>query len=136
METFTQTVFTSTGSGNSRTLFAAPLVVSVLDQLAAGRLRTIPSDQTYGIAVNQWLTSHGTLNIVKHRLLSVAPYTGYALAVDTQKIAYCKLRERDTMLREDVGTPGDDGWTDEYLTECGFEINNQTAHGVLTGVTG
>lgn len=136
VETFAQTVFTATGAGNSRTLFAAPLVVSVIDQLAAGRLRMIPSDETYGIAVNQWITSHGSFNIVKHRLLNVTPYTGYALAVDTQKIAYAKMRERDTMLREDVGTPGDDGWTDEYLTECGFEVHNQTAHGVLTGVTG
>ena len=134
METFCQTVFTATGSGNSRTLFAAPGVVSVIDQLAAGRLQTVPSTKTYGIAVNQWLTSHGTLNIVKHRLLNATPYTGYALAVDTTKVAYAKMRERDTKLREDVGTPGDDGWTDEYLTECGFEVNNQTAHGILTGV--
>lgn len=135
METFCQTVFASTGSGMSRTLFAAPTVVSVLDQLAAGRLETVPATETYGIAVKQWLTSHGTLNIVKHRLLTPTPYTGYALAVDTGKIAYAKLRERDTKLREDVGTPGDDGWTSEYLTECGFEIDNQTAHGVLTGVS-
>jgi hypothetical protein len=135
LETFCQTVFTSTGSGMSRTLFCAPLVISVVDQLAAGRLQMVPSNKTFGIAVNQWLTSHGTLNLVKHRLLGVTPYTGYALAVDTGKIAYAKLRERDTKLREDVGTPGDDGWTDEYLTECGFELHNQTAHGILTGVT-
>ena len=135
METFTQTVFTATGAGNSRTLFAAPTVVSVLDQLAAGRLETVPGTETYGIAVKQWMTSHGTLNIVKHRLLSPSPYTGYALAVDATKVGYAKMRERDTMLRESIGTPGDDGWTDEYLTECGFEVNNQTAHGILTGVT-
>ena len=37
---------------------------------------------------------------------------------------------------------GDDVWfvvydadTDEYLTECGLEVDNQTAHGILTGVT-
>ncbi len=135
METVCQTVFTATGAGNSRTLFAAPGVVSVLDQLAAGRLQTIPSNETFGIAVHQWLTSHGTLNIVKHRLLSAGVYAGYALAVDTTRLGFAKLRERDTMLRENVGTPGDDGWTDEYLTECGLEVNNQTAHGVLTGVT-
>lgn len=135
LETFTQTVFEATGSGMTRTLFAAGTVVSVIDQLGAGRLQTVPRDETYGIAVKQWLTSHGTLNIVKHRLLTPSPYTGYALAVDTQKIAFAKMAERDTMLRENVGTPGDDGWTDEYLTECGFELNNPNAHGILTGVS-
>jgi len=135
LETFTQTVFEATGSGMTRTLMAAGTVVSVIDQLGAGRLQTVPSDTTYGIAVKQWITSHGTLNIVKHRLLTPSPYTGYALAVDTEKIAFAKMTERDTMLRENVGTPGDDGWTDEYLTECGFELHNQTAHGILTGVT-
>ncbi len=140
METFTQTVFSHTGAGNTRVLFASPLVVSVLDQLAAGRLETVPSDKTFGIEVLTWLTSHGRLNIIKHRLLEDGPggtgYSGYALAVDPKKVQFVPLRDRNTKLRMDVGTPGDDSWTDEYLTEAGFQMSNQKVHGVLYGVTG
>jgi hypothetical protein len=138
-ETFMQTVFTATGSSSTRVLLAAPGVLSVIDQLAAGRLQMTPRDKTYGIDVQQWITSHGTLNIVKHRLLVNGPggtgYAGYAIAVDPGKLKYCPLRERDTKLRMDVGTPGDDGWTDEYLTEAGFEFENESAMGVLKSVT-
>jgi hypothetical protein len=102
-------------------------------------LQMTPRDKTYGIDVQQWITSHGTLNIVKHRLLVNGPggtgYAGYAIAVDPGKLKYCPLRERDTKLRMDVGTPGDDGWTDEYLTEAGFEFENESAMGVLKSVT-
>lgn len=139
METFTQTIFQATGAGNTRVLFAAPGVVSIIDQLAAGRLQTVPSDKTFGIEVLTWLTSHGRFNIVKHRLLENGPggtgYGGFALAVDPKKVQYVPLRERDTKLRMDVGTPGDDSWTDEYMTECGFQISNQKVHGILYSVT-
>lgn len=140
LETFCQTVFNATGSGMTRTLFAAGTVVSVIDQLAAGRLNMVPSDQTFGIAVKQFQTAHGVLNIIKHRLLvsgtSGSGYAGYALAVDPKKLRYVPLQTRDTTHREDVGTPGDDGWTDEYLTEAGFEWDNEKAHGYLKNVTG
>jgi hypothetical protein len=144
LETFTQGIFQATGGGNTRVLFCSPLVVSVIDQLAAGRLQTVPSDKTYGIAVNQWLTSHGTLNIVKHRMLNAGTgttgggtgFTGHALAVDPSRISYCPLREWDTKLRRDVGTPGDLGTTHEYVTEAGFQVSNPEVHGMLTGITG
>lgn len=140
MEDFCQTVFEHTGAGTQRVLFASSLVVSVIDQLAAGRLQTVPSDKTYGIAINQWITSHGTLMIVKHRLLENGPggtgFGGYALAVDPKNVKYAHLQNRDTKLRMNVQAPGDDKWTDEYLTECGWEIAQEKLHGVLKGVTG
>jgi hypothetical protein len=138
LETILGTIFEATSSGPSRVLFASTRLISTIDQLAAGRLQVVPSDKTYGIAVNQWLTSHGTLQIVKHRLLKNGPggtgFAGYGLLADPRKLTYAYLRGRDTKHREDIGTPGDDGWTDELLTECGFEVALQKAHGVIKGV--
>ncbi len=140
METFCQTAFASTGGSNTRVFLASPLVVSVLDQIAAGRLQTVPKAQTYGVDVQQWVTVHGTLLVVKHRLLKHGPggtgFGGHALAIDPKKLAYASLRTRDTKLLVDRQSPGDDAWTDEYLTECGFEVRNQQVHAVLKGVTG
>lgn len=135
LETFLESLSAITGAGDAWTLMAAPKVVSILDQLAAGRLQLTPRDDTFGIAVQQYQTAHGTLHIVKHRLLADG-FGDYALAVNTKNLGYAALRTRDTKLRVDVGTPGDDGWTDDYLTECGFQVQVERSHGILKNATG
>lgn len=140
METFLQNVTSYTGSGDSRTFFASPLWISQLSQIAAGRLQTV-SDRsaTFGIKVTQWITGHGTLNIVKNRLFENGAggtgYAGYAVALDTSKLQYLYLGDRNTKLRRNIGTPGDDGYTSEYLTECCITLHNAELHGVAKGLT-
>lgn len=141
VETFLQNVFGHTGGdADTRLLLASPLVISVIDQLAAGKQMLVPKEKTYGVAINQWVTSHGTLLIAKHRLLENGAggqgYAGYAIAVDPRKCTRRYLQNRDTMLRKDIQNPDADAWTDEYLTECGWQIENPELHGVLSGVTG
>ena len=141
IESWLQDVYQHTGgSGDSRILLASPLIISVIDQLAVGNLQLVPSDKTFGIAVRQWLTSHGTFNIVKHRLLENGVggqgYGGYGLLLDPKQWKYCVLGDRDSHLRPDVGVKGDDGWSDEYLAEVGWQIGLTKTQGVLKGVTG
>lgn len=140
LEQWLQDVFSKTSAGDSRTLFSAPGVITILDQLAAARLETVPTDKTYGIAVKQWLTSHGTLNIVKHRLLENGPgggqgYGAYALAVDVSKLMYRPYSNGSTKLMVDRQGPGVDGWVDEYLTECGLQVSTPEVHGILKNAT-
>lgn len=140
METWLADVFSKTSATDSRTLFAAPGVISVIDQLAAARLQTVPSDKTYGIAVKQWLTSHGTLNIVKHRLLENGPggaqgWGSWALAIDVSKLMYRPFSNGATKLLMDRQGPGLDGWVDEYLTEAGLQVSTPEVHGILKNVT-
>jgi hypothetical protein len=140
IENWMANFFNPTGEGDSRLLMASALGVSVIDQLAAGRLKTVPSDKTYGIAINQWITSHGRLNIVKHRLLENGPggtgFGGYMIAIAPKRLAYRFIATRDTKLLIDRQAPGDDKWTDEYLTEVGWQIELPKVHGVATGITG
>lgn len=132
------------GSGDSRVLLAAPKILTVIDQFALttgnSQLNLVPRDQTFGISVRNWLTSHGTFNIVKHRLLENglggAGYGGHALLLDPANWYYRHLPGRDTRLRTDVQNPGDDAWTDEYMTECGFQVTLSKTQGMLKGVTG
>lgn len=134
---------TGGGGGNSRILFASPLILTVIDQLAfaAGnaQLNMVPSDKTFGLAVNQWVTSHGTFSIIKHRLLEDGlggtGYGGYGLLLDPSEWAYKTLPGRDTHLETDIGERGTDAWTDEYFTECGWEVGLSKTQGVLKGVT-
>lgn len=133
-------VFHHTAGSDTRVLFASPLVCTAIDLLAAGRLQTVPSDQTYGIAVKQLVTSHGTFMVVKHRLLENGAggngYAGSALAIEPSQLAYRPLQNSDTKLLIDRQAPGDDKWTDEYLTEAGLEFKLEKLHGEMAGVTG
>lgn len=140
VEDWLQDVYAHTSGGDSRILLASPKIISVIDQLAVGNLQLVPSDKTYGIAVRQWLTSHGTFNIVKHRLLDNgvggSGYGGYGLLLDPKNWNYCTLPGRDTKLRVDVGVDGDDAYTDEYLTECGWKVTLPQTQGIIKNVTG
>ncbi len=139
LEDFSRRVFEATGGSDTRVMFVSSNVASVLNQLAAGRLQTVPRDKVYGIAISQWDTIHGTLFIVKHRLLKNGPGgTGFGeriFAADPKKLRYTALRTRDTQLKENIQNPSYDGWKDEYLSEVGFEISNPEVHGILKGIT-
>ena len=140
MENWLQEVFGHTGAGDSRMFFCSPLLISVLDQIAVARLQTVPTDKTYGITVRQWLTSHGTLNVVKHRLLENGPngdgYGNYGIAVDPTRLKKRPLRGRDTKLMENIQARDADTRKGEYLTEVGWEVRSPLIHGILYGVTG
>ena len=140
LETFLQNVFQHTGSSNSRLFLASPLIISVIDQIAVGRLNVMQGAETYGLAIKQWVTGHGTLNIVKHRLLEAGPsqvgYSGYGLALDVNKLAFRYLQGRNTKLLVDIQANDLDGIKDEYMTEAGWQVANPLLHGIVKGVTG
>lgn len=140
MESWLQNVFAHVGSGSSRLLLASPLWISVLDQLATGRLQLAPGDSVFGLTVKQWVTGHGTLNIVKERLFENGAggngYSGFALALDLDKLSIRPMRNRDTKLRIDIQAPDLDGVKDEYMTEAGLQLSNPLVHGLGKAVTG
>lgn len=141
LETWMQNVFSHTGASGSRLLLASPLVISALNQMAAGRMQTVPKSDTYGLAITQWITAHGSLNIVKHRLLEngtsgLYGYGGFAIAVDPSKVMFRPLGNRNTKLIENIQLPGDDAWEDEYKTEGGWEVHNASVHGIAKNITG
>lgn len=140
LEDWLADVFKATGAGDTRVLFASAKVVSVIDQLGASRLQMVPSDRTYGLAVGQYFTSHGTLNIIKHRLLEFGltgtqGFGDQAFAVDPKQLKMRPLSGRTTKLRVGVQSPGVDGWIDEYLTEAGLQFSLPEVHGILKNVT-
>lgn len=127
---------------NSRYLFAAPLILSVISLWAQGKLQMFPKDKTYGIAITQYLSPHGTLNLIKdialeYRDISYATYYGgYAYAIELEDCVYRYLQNRDVQLETDIQAPGDDSYKDQYICEVGCEFHNEKKHAALTGVTG
>lgn len=141
VEDWCEDLFHYTGGSDTRFVAAAPLPISVFDQLGVARLQLAPRDQTLGLSITTFVTSHGRLNFVKHRLLENGLVTGdgygsWAMAVDPSKIGYRYMRNRDTKLRMNIQANDLDGVKDEYLTECGWVVMNPQVHGVGKNITG
>jgi hypothetical protein len=139
-ETALRTVFRY--GSNSRYLFCAPLVISVISQWAQGKLSMFPNDKTYGIAITQYLSPHGTLNLVKEVMLehstvaSTSYYAGYCYFVELEDIVYRYLQNRDVQMETDIQLPGDDTYKDQYIAEVGMEFHNELKMGKMSGITG
>jgi hypothetical protein len=127
---------------NARYVFAAPIVLSVISLWAQGKLQMFPKDKTYGIAISQYISPHGTINLVKELMLenagspaSLSYYGGYAFGLELEDIVYRYLQNRDVAMETDIQNPGDDIYKDQYICEVGMEFHNELKHGKVTGVT-
>jgi hypothetical protein len=133
-ESFCQALFMY--GSKKKLLLASPTLVSVINTFAKNKLNTVPKDKTYGIAITEYLSAHGTLMIAKHNLLEGAVYGGYGIGIDPDNAKYRFLDGRDTKLKTDIQANDADAFEDEYITEAGLQLMQPKTHGVLTGVTG
>lgn len=122
--------------GRSKWLFSAPLITDAISYYAVGKLQVAPKDKTFGIAVSQWLTPFGMVNIVNSNIFTeVTTYAGYAYLVDPAQPEYAYLVDSDTKLKTHIEANDADGQEDEYLTEAGLRFWNEKKGSVLYGVT-
>ena len=119
-----------------RTLFVSPLAGGVMNQWANGKIQLVPSDKTFGITVNRYLSFFGEVNVVMHPLLEGDVYSGYIIAVDLENVGYKYLSGRDTKLETDIIQDGTDARTDQFLSECGLKVRLEGVHGYAYGITG
>lgn len=107
-----------------------------LQKFPASKQVTKNDETTYGMDVTTYEGPFGSIYTVYHRILEGTKYSGYAITLDMENIAYRPLTDSDTKLRPDIQAPSQDGKAAEFLTEAGLEFGEQRTHGVLTGITG
>jgi hypothetical protein len=137
-ETFISSVFQN--GGQRKMGFVSPLIASAINSWALGKLFMYPKDKTFGIAITQYLSIHGTLDFVLERIFAENPvWNGMAFALDMDKVMYRYLggngKNRDTKLLKDRQANDADEVKDEYLSEIGFQLVAENFHGLLKGVT-
>lgn len=120
--------------GSEKMLLASARLCTHIDLWSLGKLKTVPGSKTYGVAVKEYISTHGKLYIVKHHLLEGAVYGGYGIVLDMDNVAYCPLDTRDTKLLTNRQANDEDAQKDEYLTEAGIEVRLSKAHAVIKGV--
>lgn len=126
---FLQTLFSH---GNSeKYLFASPYVVSKINEFAMDKLQVMQGEKTFGLTVIKYLSPYGTLNIIKHDLVTGDLYGKSGLGLDFECLSYTYLSNRDTKLLTNRQSPGEDSRVDEYLTECGLQMELPERHAVV-----
>ena len=120
--------------------FASALCVDVLNGFPRGKLEVRQSEKTFGLRVMQYISPHGTLNLVTHWLLEGDTLGGQVWIMDSDVVKYRYLQNkrgsRDTMIRKEIQNNDVDGRKDEYLTEMGMQFGLERRHAKIIGVTG
>jgi hypothetical protein len=125
------------GSGR-KVMFSCPLILSAIEKWGLAKLQTRSSDSTYGINISRWISPHGEIAIVNHKMLegpAVATAGGWAFLLDMSKVKYVHLRNRDTKLKTNIQEPSEDRYEAEYLSEVSLQIKNPNCHGAIYNVT-
>jgi len=119
---------------SEKILFACGRLCTIIDLWAQNKLKTVPGERTYGVKVKEYVSSHGTLYIVKHKLFEGPVYGGMGVILDMNNVAYCPLKGRDTKLLTARQDPDEDAVKDEYITEFGVEVRLPKTHAIIKGV--
>lgn len=118
---------------------ASALAVDVMNGFPRGKLETRSGEKTFGLRVMQYVSPHGTLNLVTHWLLEGTTLGGQIWILDTDVVKYRYLQNkrgsRDTQIRKEIQNNDVDGRKDEYLTEAGLEFGLEKRHGKIIGIT-
>lgn len=143
LETFARQAFRY--GKKKKILLASPTICSAINQFAKSHMTLGPGEKKYGVSTNQILTAHGTWMLMNDWMLEdgVSGQNGFggnAFSLDLDEITIRYLADngvsRDTKYLEDVVQDGADRRADEYLTECGLQINQEKYHARLYNVTG
>lgn len=119
---------------SEKILFACGRLCTIIDLWAQNKLKTVPGERTYGVKIKEYVSSHGTLFIVKHKLFEGPVYGGMGVILDMNNVAYCPLKGRDTKLLTGRQDPDEDAVKDEYITEFGVEVRLPKTHAIIKGV--
>lgn len=124
-----------TYGSNTKKLFCGNNILNAIDEMSRGQLQTTMDETTYGIGVRKWHSTAGDIDLIVNAELFNNDFAGYGFLLDMNSYDYVYMRNRDTKLRLDVGVKGDDGMTDEYITECGLERKLAPQNALIKNVT-
>lgn len=113
---------------DTKVLFCSRSVTSAISLLAAGRLQTVPSTETFGMNVKELLTPHGRWLVVTHDLFTGNQFANRAYSIDLANIGWRYLEDSDTKLTTNIQSPGADLRKDEFLTEAGIVRKQEQTH--------
>lgn len=131
--------------GSQKILLASPMFISAINQFHKAHLTATAGEKTYGVRTTTIVTGHGEWKLVRDWMLEDGVsgkngFAGNAFSLDLDSIMMRYLADngisRNTKYLTDAIQDGADRRADEYLTECGLQINNEKHHARIYNVTG
>ncbi len=138
-EDFLRILFTYGSS--ERVGFVSPLLATIINGFARGKLQTRADEKTYGITMTRYQNTGRVVELVEHKLLrneSLTDLTGIAgwgIFADISDLSMRYMNGRFTILRENVQSNDVDGRMDEYLSEVGLQLQLEKKHGMIVNAT-
>lgn len=121
-----------------KAFFTGNRAINVLGKLARNhtQLTSAGSETVYGVKFEKWRSSFGELYVLNHPLFSKNPtFNDWGFVVDMKYIKYRYLRDRDTQYQENIQTPDLDALKNQFLTDCGLEVQHQSTCGVAKNMS-
>lgn len=133
MELFLETIFAN--GSPERVAFCSARAISVINGWAKDKLQ-INNEATkkYGLAIMEYVSAHGRLALVKHRLLTGSVYGGYVILCDMNNLKYVTMNNMGTKLHTNIQANDLAGVKDEWRTACSLQVMLPTTHGTITGI--
>lgn len=125
---------------NERVCVGSPLFMTVMSNLAAGKLQTRNDEKIYGVTLSRYQSAGRVIELVEHKLLNndsltdLAGIAGWAFVLDIADLMIRYMNGRFTVLKENIQANDVDGRQDEYLSEVGLQLEQERKHGLATGV--
>jgi hypothetical protein len=123
--------------------FAAPRIMTAISGFSEAVLRTRPEDETFGVKVVDYISPHGMVHLVMHRLFSESALSAGTNTESVDRKGFLVDMERiwlrvmaDTFRRENIQNPDQLLVKEEYVTKLSVEVRNEKAHALLKNVTG
>ena len=110
--------------------FLGNSILTEIEFFARDKIRYEPLSSKIGMRAGQFHTTHGTLNLMRHPLF-VGEHSGLGFIVDMNHVRRAYYQGRDTMLLKDRHGRSFDGAEEEFLSDCGWQVEEQFAHGII-----
>jgi len=126
---------------SEKLVFAGPTALGALNDLYADQAVFRPMDSAIGLSVVRLIHSFGEWTIVLDRSLQ-GGQAGDMLVIDPDfaMLKHSRVDDRGhgglPHILENVVQDGRDGSIDEVVSECGLDYVNESAHYLVTGITG
>lgn len=112
-------------------------VLKAITQLAKlGASITIqPGELAYGIKIMRWITPYGELLMKSHPLMNVSSIDrSRMIVVEPKYLRYRHITDTTFIGVDEIkGNTGQDGFTEEYITEAGLEVHYPETMALLDG---
>ena len=129
-ETWLQDVFAI--GGTEKYAFVAGTVIAMINGFAQAKVQLVRSEKTYGMTIMKYESAFGTLNLIKHDLLTGTPYGNYGIAIDFEAVWFRYLTGRDTKLLTNRQGNDEDQIVEEYLSEVGLQMEEESRHAIMS----